>query len=67
MVLHFGADFQVSLDQQHSQIYSHINSSRMIFHFGPDFMYISSDDQIQGFRVAFREAEWFFLLVLIFM
>ena len=38
----------------------------MGFHFGPDF-HASSDPQIRGFIVVLRAAEWFFILVLIFM
>ena len=38
----------------------------MGFHFGPDF-HASSDPQISGFIVVLRAAEWFFILVLIFM
>ena len=53
------------LDQQHSQIYNHIDSSWMFFSFWSWFQ-VSSDHQIQGFRVALRAAEWFFILVLIF-
>ena len=38
----------------------------MGFHFGPDF-HASSDPQIHGFIVVLRAAEWFFILVLLFM
>ena len=38
----------------------------MGFHFGPDF-HASSDPQIHGFTVVLRAAQWFFILVLIFM
>ena len=38
----------------------------MGFHFGADF-HPSSDPQIHGFIVVLRAAEWFFILVLIFM
>ena len=38
----------------------------MGFHFGPDF-HASSDPQIRGFTVVLRAAQWFFILVLIFM
>ena len=38
----------------------------MGFYFGPAYQ-VSSDHQIRGFRVALRAAEWFFILVLIFI
>ena len=38
----------------------------MSFYFGPAY-HVSSDHQIRGFRVALRAAEWFFILVLIFI
>ena len=38
----------------------------MGFYFGPAY-HVSSDHQIRGFRVALRAAEWFFILVLIFI
>ena len=38
----------------------------MDFHFGPHF-HALSDPQIRGFIVVLRAAEWFFILVLIFM
>ena len=38
----------------------------MGFHFGADF-HASSDPQIHGFIVVLRAAEWFFILVLLFM
>ena len=38
----------------------------MVFPFGPDF-HVSSDPQIRGFTVVLRAAQWFFILVLIFM
>ena len=36
------------------------------FQFGPDF-HVTSDPQIRGFIVVLRAAEWFFILVLLFM
>ena len=38
----------------------------MGFYFGHAY-HVSSDHQIRGFRVALRAAEWFFILVLIFI
>ena len=38
----------------------------MGFYFGPAY-HVSSDNQIRRFRVALRAAEWFFILVLIFI
>ena len=38
----------------------------MGFHIGPNF-HVSSDFQIPRFRVPLRAAEWFFILVLIFI
>ena len=38
----------------------------MGFYFGSAY-HVSSTHQIRGFRVALRAAEWFFILVLIFI